>query len=62
MLVSLSFWSIFYRILKKNQKVLDVGFGSGVYGKLLRTFYYRHVDGIDVFDKNLEIWSRSNLW
>jgi 2-polyprenyl-3-methyl-5-hydroxy-6-metoxy-1,4-benzoquinol methylase len=40
--------------IKKNQKVLDVGFGSGVYGKLLRTFYYRYVDGIDVFDKHLE--------
>ena len=43
--------------IKKHQKVLDVGFGSGVYGKLLRTFYYKNIDGIDIFDKNLEEFS-----
>lgn len=39
--------------IKKNAKILDVGFGSGVYGKLLRAFYYQNIDGIDVYDKNI---------
>lgn len=39
--------------IKKDAKILDVGFGSGVYGKLLRAFYYQNVDGIDVYDKNI---------
>ena len=39
--------------IKKDAKILDVGFGSGVYGKLLRAFYYQNIDGIDVYDKNI---------
>ena len=37
----------------KDAKILDVGFGSGVYGKLLRAFYYQNIDGVDVYDKNI---------
>lgn len=40
--------------IKKQEKVLDVGFGSGLYGKLLRTFYYQNIDGIDIFGEHLE--------
>lgn len=40
--------------VKKNAKILDVGFGSGIYGKLLRTFCYQNIDGIDVYDKNIK--------
>lgn len=39
--------------IKKDEKILDVGFGSMVYGKLLRTFYYRNIDGLVVYDENL---------
>lgn len=39
--------------IRKDAKILDVGFGSGVYGKLLRAFYYQNIDGIDVYDKNI---------
>jgi len=38
----------------KGDKILDVGFGSGVYGKLLRAFYYQNIDGVDVYDKNIK--------
>lgn len=40
--------------ISKDAKILDVGFGSGVYGKLLRAFYYQNIDGIDIYDKNIE--------
>lgn len=40
--------------IKKDAKILDVGFGSGVYGKLLRAFYYENIDGIDVYSQNIE--------
>jgi len=40
--------------IKKDAKILDVGFGSGVYGKLLRAFYYQYVDGIDVYNENIQ--------
>jgi predicted nucleic acid-binding Zn-ribbon protein len=36
-----------------EQKILDVGFGAGIYGKLLRAFYYRHIDGIDINNQNI---------
>lgn len=39
--------------VRKDAKILDVGFGSGVYGKLLRAFYYQNIDGVDVYDKNI---------
>lgn len=39
--------------IRKDSKILDVGFGSGVYGKLLRAFYYQNIDGVDVYDKNI---------
>ena len=40
--------------IKKDEKILDVGFGSGVYGKLLRTFYYNNIDGLDVYGKHIK--------
>ena len=40
--------------IKKDAKILDVGFGSGVYGKLLRAFYYQNIDGIDIYGQNIE--------
>ncbi len=44
----------FLENIKKDAKILDVGFGSGVYGKLLRTFYYQNIDGIDVYGDNIK--------
>ena len=40
--------------IDKNAKILDVGFGSGVYGKLLRAFYYQNIDGVDVYSENIK--------
>jgi 2-polyprenyl-3-methyl-5-hydroxy-6-metoxy-1,4-benzoquinol methylase len=40
--------------INKNAKILDVGFGSGVYGKVLRAFNYRNIDGIDIYGDNIE--------
>ena len=40
--------------VEKNEKILDVGIGSGVYGKLLKTFYYENIDGVDVWPKDIE--------
>jgi 2-polyprenyl-3-methyl-5-hydroxy-6-metoxy-1,4-benzoquinol methylase len=40
--------------IDKDAKILDVGFGSGVYGKLLRAFYYQNIDGIDIYGQNIE--------
>lgn len=39
--------------IRKDAKILDVGFGSGVYGKLLRAFNYQNIDGVDVYAKNI---------
>ena len=44
----------FLENIKKDAKILDVGFGSGVYGKLLRTFYYQNIDGLDVYGDNIK--------
>ena len=37
----------------RNEKILDVGFGGGVYGKILKAFYYEHIDGVDVWPENI---------
>ena len=38
----------------KNEKILDVGIGSGVYGKLMKAFYYENIDGVDVWSRDIE--------
>lgn len=40
--------------ISKDAKILDMGFDSGVYGKLLRAFYYQNIDGVDVYAQNIE--------
>ena len=40
--------------ISKDAKILDVGFGSGVYGKLLRAFYYENIDGLDIYGENIK--------
>lgn len=40
--------------VNKDERILDVGFGSGVYGKILKAFYYKHVDGVDIWGKDIE--------
>ena len=40
--------------VKKDAKILDVGFGAGIYGKILRAFYYQNIDGLDVYGENIE--------
>ena len=40
--------------VEKDEKILDVGFGSGVYGKILKSFFYKNIDGVDIWDKNIE--------
>lgn len=39
---------------KKDCKILDIGFGAGVYGKLLKAFFYQNIDGVDVWSKNIK--------
>lgn len=40
--------------VKKDATILDVGFGSGIYGKILRAFDYQTIDGVDVYNKNIQ--------
>lgn len=40
--------------IEKDAKILDVGFGAGIYGKILRAFYYQNIDGLDVYGENIE--------
>lgn len=40
--------------VEKNEKILDIGFGSGVYGKILKAFFYRHIDGVDIWGEDIE--------
>lgn len=40
--------------VNKDAKILDVGFGAGAYGKLLRSLYYQNIDGLDVYGDNIE--------
>lgn len=37
----------------RSEKILDVGFGGGVYGKILKAFYYENIDGVDVWPENI---------
>jgi 2-polyprenyl-3-methyl-5-hydroxy-6-metoxy-1,4-benzoquinol methylase len=37
----------------KHEKILDVGFGSGLYCKMLRAFNYKNIDGIDIYDAGI---------
>lgn len=39
--------------VRKNEKILDVGFGSGIYCKMLRAFNYEYIDGVDVYGENI---------
>ena len=39
--------------IEKDSNILDVGFGSGVYGKLLRAFFYQNIDGLDIYGQNI---------
>ena len=43
-----------FKNVKKNERILDVGFGSGVYGKLMKAFYYENIDGVDVWSRDIE--------
>jgi len=40
--------------VKKADAILDVGFGSGIYGKLLNEKGYHNIDGIDIYGGELE--------
>ena len=40
--------------VEKHERILDVGFGAGTYGKLLKTFYYENIDGIDTWPEEIE--------
>ena len=42
-----------FKNVEKNERILDVGIGSGVYGKLLKTFYYENIDGIDIWPNDI---------
>lgn len=39
--------------VERSEKILDVGFGGGVYGKILKAFYYENIDGIDAWGENI---------
>lgn len=40
--------------VEKHSRILDVGFGAGAYGKLLRSLYYMNIDGLDIYSDNIE--------
>jgi 2-polyprenyl-3-methyl-5-hydroxy-6-metoxy-1,4-benzoquinol methylase len=40
--------------IKKDALILDVGFGAGAYGKLLRSFYYMNIDGLDIYGDHIK--------
>ena len=40
--------------VEKDEKILDIGFGGGVYGKILKSLYYKHVDGVDIWPENID--------
>ena len=39
--------------VEREEKILDVGFGGGVYGKILKAFYFENIDGIDAWGENI---------
>ena len=39
--------------VERDERILDVGFGGGVYGKILKAFYYEHIDGVDAWSENI---------
>lgn len=48
--------------VNKDARILDVGFGSGIYGKLLRAFYYGNIDGVDVYGENIHELSLEKIY
>lgn len=40
--------------LPQDSEILDVGFGRGIYALLLREEGYKHIDGVDVYDKGIK--------
>jgi hypothetical protein len=39
--------------IPKDATILDVGFGAGTYGSLLRTAGYEHIDGVDIYEEHI---------
>ena len=48
--------------ISKDSKILDIGFGSGIYGKLLRSFLYQNIDGLDVYGENIELMGLDKIY
>ena len=46
--------SYIFKNTNKNDLILDVGFGAGTYGKLLKELGYTWVDGIDIYPDKIE--------
>ena len=39
--------------IDKDSNILDVGFGNGLIGKILKQYGYNYVDGVDIYDGEL---------
>lgn len=46
--------------IKPNEKILDVGAGSGTYGKMLNEFYY--IDGLEIHEPYIEKFRLRELY
>lgn len=46
--------------IKPNEKILDVGAGSGTYGKMLNQFYY--IDGLEIHEPYIEKFRLRELY
>lgn len=48
--------------IDKDAKILDVGFGCGTYAYLLRDEGYQFIDGVDVYEKDIEELNLNKLY
>lgn len=52
----------FIRNIPMDAKILDAGFGGGTIGRFLKQYGYKNVDGLDVYDKELEGLCLQNVY
>ena len=41
--------------IPQSKRILDVGFGWGAIGRYLRQYYYRRLDGLDIWPEDIEL-------
>lgn len=48
--------------IRKDESILDVGFGAGYYGRSLKYLGYNNIDGIDVYEDDIEELNLDNTY